>query len=176
MVIAERFGDVTWEGAKQTALGSKLAVGDRAPDFELVDPDLQPLRSSSFSGRALLLSTVPSLDTPVCDLETRRWSEEAGGLGPRLAVLTVSMDLPFALERWRQANGAGQPLASAHRNEDFGVSYGVLIKEKRLLARAVFVIGPEGTIRFAEYVREVDDHPDYERALREIRELVPARD
>ena len=85
MAIAERFGDVTWEGAKQTALGSRLAVGDRAPDFDLVDPDLQPLRSQSFAGRALLLSTVPSLDTPVCDLETRRWSEKTGGLEPRLA-------------------------------------------------------------------------------------------
>jgi thiol peroxidase len=162
----ERLGDVTWEGTPQTAAGKKLKAGDRAPDFELLDPALGPVRLSDFAGRALLLSTVPSLDTPVCDLETRRWNQEAAGHG--IDVLTVSMDLPFALERWRDANGVSQPLASAHLAERFGVDYGVLIKEKRLLARAVFLIDAEGRIVHAEYVREVDDHPDYEAALQAV--------
>jgi thioredoxin-dependent peroxiredoxin len=166
--VVERFGDVTWEGTLQTAVGRKLEVGEPAPNFELVGPSLEQVRSASFAGQAFLLSTVPSLDTPVCDVETRRWNESALSSGARVRVLTVSMDLPFALERWRDANGISQPLASAHMSEEFGTSYGVLIKEKRLLARAVFVIGTDGVIRFAEYVREVDDHPSYSAALSAI--------
>jgi thiol peroxidase len=123
-------------------------------------------------GRALLLSTVPSVDTPVCDLETRRWEQEAAGLAPGLTVLTASMDLPFALGRWRDANEIRQPLASAHANLDFAVAYGVLIKEKRLLARALFLIDQESVIRYVEYVREVDEHPDYGAALAAVRALL----
>jgi thiol peroxidase len=167
----ERFGDVTWEGSGQTALGTRLAPGDLAPDAELLSPELKPVRLSEFAGAVLLLSTVPSLDTPVCDLETRRWNEEASRL-PGVTVLTVSMDLPFALERWRDANGVGQPLASAHMNERFGVDYGVLIKEKRLLARALFLVDAERRLRHVEYVREVDDHPDYGRALAALTDLL----
>jgi thiol peroxidase len=161
----ERFGEVTWEGAPQTAVGPRLRPGDRAPDAELVDAELAPLRLSEFAGGLLLLSCVPSLDTPVCDLETRRWEQEAARRSPRPALLTVSMDLPFALQRWRDANGSQQRLASAHMNEDFATAYGVLIKEKRLLSRAVFVIDAARLIRHVEYVLEVDDHPDYEAAL-----------
>jgi thiol peroxidase len=169
--VVQRFGDVTWEGTTQTAVGQKLEAGDLAPNFDLLGPDMGPVRSAAFVGRVLLLSTVPSLDTPVCDLETRRWSGSLVDYGPRVAMLTVSMDLPFALERWRDANGISQPLASAHLSDEFGTSYGVLIKEKRLLARAVFVIGTDGVIRYAEYVREVDDHPSYAHALSAIAAL-----
>jgi thioredoxin-dependent peroxiredoxin len=172
--VGERNGAVTWEGTEQTALGRILAPGDRAPEVDLLDPELQPLRLSSFADRILLLSTVPSLDTPVCDLETRRWGEEALVLAPALVVLTVSMDLPFALQRWRDSASVQQPLASAHFNETFGIAYGVLIKEKRLLSRAIFVIDVGSMIRFVEYVIEVDDHPNYGSALAVVRSLLAA--
>ena len=153
-------------------MGRRLAVGVRAPDAVLLDPELAPVRLSSFAGRALLVSTVPSVDTPVCDLETRRWEQEAAGLAPELTVLTVSMDLPFALGRWRDASEIRQPLASAHADLDFAVAYGVLIKEKRLLSRALFLVDPASVVRYVEYVREVDDHPDYEAALAAVRRLL----
>ena len=170
----ERFGDVTWEGSKQTALGRMLVPGDHAPDADLVNPDLDLLRLSSYAGRVLLLSTLPSLDTQVCNLETRRWNEEARDLAPGLVVLTVSMDLPFAQGRWNDDASIQQPVASAHRSEEFGIAYGVLIKEKRLLSRAVFLIDTGSVVRFVEYVTEVDDHPDYDKVLTTVRSLLSA--
>jgi thiol peroxidase len=133
---------------------------------ELLANDLSPVRLSSFAGKVCIVTSVPSLDTPVCDIETRRFNEEAGKLGNGLAVLTVSMDLPFAQKRWCGAAGVRNvQTLSDHRDAAFGTSYGVLIKGLRLLARAVFVLDKNGVIRYQELVKELTDEPDYTAAL-----------
>ncbi|HZV51509.1 MAG TPA: thiol peroxidase [Candidatus Dormibacteraeota bacterium] len=157
-----------------TALGRELRPGEPAPDAELAGRGFrpEPIRISDFRGRVLILSTVPSLDTPTCDRETRRWEQERLALGDAVAMLTVSMDLPFAQERWCGAAEVGHTTASAYRNRRFGVDYGVAIKENDLLGRAVFVIDPEGVIRHVEYVRHVGTEPDYGAALEVVRGLL----
>jgi len=114
----------------------------------------------------LLLSSVPSLDTPACDMETRRFNEEASRLGPDLIILTISMDLPFAQKRWCAATGVDRiQTLSDHRDASFGTSYGVLIKELRLLARALFPVDKKGIIRYVQIVKEITHEPDYESVL-----------
>jgi thiol peroxidase len=157
-----------------TGLGRELKIGDRAPDAALAGKGFvpEPIRISDYAGRVLLLSTVPSLDTATCDRETRRWEQERLALGPELQMLTVSMDLPFAQARWCGAAGVEHTTASAYLDHDFGIDYGVTLKENGLLARAVFVIDREGTVRHVEYVRNISDEPDYEAALAVARELL----
>ncbi len=157
-----------------TALGREVKAGDRAPDATLAGKGFvpEPVRISDFAGRVLILSTVPSLDTATCDRETRRWEQERLALGRDLQMLTVSMDLPFAQARWCGAADVEHTTASAYRNADFGVDYGVTLKENGLLARAVFVIDREGTVRHVEYVRNIGDEPDYEAALAVVRDLL----
>jgi thiol peroxidase len=164
--MAERAGAVTMQGNPLTLVGTVLKVGDSAPDVEILDNDLSPVQISSFQGKVCVISTVPSLDTPVCDMETRRFNEEAGNLGPDVAILTVSMDLPFAQKRWCGAAGIDKVTTlSDHRDAALGEGYGVLIKELRLLARAVFVTDKSGVIRYIQIVKELTEEPDYDAVL-----------
>ena len=160
------------QGRSLTLVGQERKAGDRAPDFEAQDPDLSPVRLSSFKGKIVVISSVPSLDTPVCDLETRRFNQEAGQMGDDVVILTVSMDLPFAQKRWCGAAGGDRVITvSDHRDAQFGTAYGVLIKELRLLARCVFVIDRQGIIRYIQLVKELSEEPDYDEVLDRVRSL-----
>ncbi|MHC4520106.1 MAG: thiol peroxidase [Planctomycetota bacterium] len=164
--MEERTGVVTLHGNPLTLVGPEISVGQPAPDVELVANDLSDTKLASFKGKVCIITAVPSLDTPVCDTETRRFNEEAASLGDDVAVLAISTDLPFAQARWCSAAGIKNVLTlSDHREATFGTTYGVLIKELRLLARAVFVVDKEGVVRYTELVKEVADEPDYEAAL-----------
>jgi len=170
--MKERTGIITMRGNPLTLMGDEVKVGEMAPDFVVLDNNLSPVKFSSFRGKTCILSSVPSLDTPVCDMETRKFNEEAGRLGPDVAILTVSMDLPFAQKRWCAAAGVDKvQTLSDHRDASFGTSYGVLIKELRLLARAVFLVDREGIIQYIQLVKEVTKEPDYEAALNTLRKL-----
>ncbi len=171
--MTERSGIITIQGNPLTLLGEELKVGDQAPDFEVLDNDLSPVKLSSYKGKVCVISAVPSLDTPVCDMETRRFNEEAGRLGEDVAILTISMDLPFAQKRWCGAAGVDKVTTlSDHRDASFGAAYGLLIKELRLLARCVFVVDREGIIRHIQLVKEVAEEPDYEAVLAAVNELL----
>ena len=171
--MQERDGLVTMKGNPITLIGSELQVGDKAPDFVAMDNDLNPVSFDSFRGKVCILSSVPSLDTPVCDMETRRFNDEAGRLGDKVEILTISMDLPFAQKRWCGAAGVDRvQTLSDHRDAAFGQAYGVLIKGLRLLARAVFVVDKEGTIQYIELVKEIASEPDYDAVLTAVKELV----
>ena len=171
--MQERGGLVTMKGNPITLIGPELKVGDKAPDFIAVDNDLTPVSLESFRGKVCIISSVPSLDTPVCDMETRRFNSEASRLGNEVVVLTISMDLPFAQKRWCGAAGVDRVVTlSDHRDGSFGRAYGVLIKDLRLLARAVFVIDKEGRITYLELVKEIASEPDYEAVLAAVAELI----
>jgi thiol peroxidase len=167
--MTERPGAVTMRGNPLTLVGYEVKTGDKAPDFEVIDNGLSPVRLSSYLGRVVVNSSVPSLDTPVCDMETRRFNQEAGTLGEKVVVLTISMDLPFAQKRWCGAAGATHVVTlSDHRDASFGMSYGMLIKELRLLARAVFVVDKRGIVRHLELVEEIANEPNYDAALEAV--------
>ena len=167
--MEERSGIITSGGNPLTLLGKEIKVGDQAPDFRVLDNDLKPVSLATYSGKTILISSVPSLDTSVCDMETRRFNEEAGKLGDDVIILTISMDLPFAQKRWCGAAGVDRVITlSDHREADFGIKYGVLIKELRLLARAVFLVDKERVIRYVEIVPEVSSEPNYEAAMEAI--------
>ncbi len=170
-----RAGLVTLKGNPVALLGNEVKVGDKAPDFEAVGEDMKPVRLSDFRGKVAIIASVPSLDTPVCDIETKKFNEAAGKLGSDVAVLVLSMDLPFAQKRWCASAGASNVKAlSDHRKAEFGMAYGVLIEELRLLARAVFVVGRDGIVRHAQIVKETASEPDYEAALAAAREALKA--
>ena len=171
--MPERTGLVTLGGNPVTLVGNELKVGDDAPDVEVVDNDLNPVKLGVFKGKVAIVTSVPSLDTEVCDVETRRFNQEAEKLGDDVVILTISMDLPFAQKRWCGAAGVeAVKTFSDHRTAAFGEAWGVLIKELRLLARAVFVVDREGTIRYIELVKEVGTEPDYDAALAAAKELL----
>jgi thiol peroxidase len=171
--MAERSGAITFQGNPLTLVGNELKAGQKAPDFEVLDNGLSPVKLSSFAGKVVVISSVPSLDTPVCDLETRRFNDEAGQLGGDVVILTVSMDLPFAQKRWCGAAGVTHvKTMSDHRDAAFGMAYGVLIKELRLLARAVFVVDKAGTLRYVELVKELTHEPDYDAALKAVKDCL----
>jgi len=162
----ERKNAVTFKGGPLTLLGPELKVGAQAPDFKVVGTDLKPVTLAASQGKTRLISVVPSIDTPVCDLQTKRFNQEASKLPGNIAVLTVSMDLPFAQQRWcGLADAKKIQMLSDYQEHLFGQAYGVLIKELKLLSRAVFIIGPDNKIQYAEYVKEITEHPDYEKAL-----------
>lgn len=170
--MKERSGLVTINGNPMTLVGNEVKVGDSAPEFEVLDNDLNPFRFSSEQLKITIITSLPSLDTSVCDMETRRFNQEASSLGDDFQVLAISMDLPFAQKRWCAAAGVKNVLTlSDHRNASFGMAYGVLIKEVRLLARAVFVVGKDNIVRYHELVAEVGSEPDYQAALKAVREL-----
>lgn len=164
---------VTMKGNPLTLVGTLPAVGKKAPDFTALKNDLSPASLSDFKGKVCIISSVPSLDTPVCDLETRRFNQEAGGLGGKVAILTVSMDLPFAQARWCGAAGVDKVITlSDHREASFGTAYGVLIKELRLLARCVFVVDKDGVLRYTQLVKEITEEPNYEQVLNAVKGLL----
>jgi thiol peroxidase len=171
--MEERAGIITMKGNPLTLVGKELKVGDPAPDFEVLDNDLTPVSLSSFKGNICVVCSVPSLDTPVCDMETRRFNEEAGKLGADVRILAISMDLPFAQKRWCGAAGVDKVVTlSDHRDASFGTAYGVLIKELRLLGRAVFVLDREGMVQYIQIVKEVTDEPDYDAVLEAVNKLL----
>jgi thiol peroxidase len=165
----ERKGVVTFKGTPLTLVGPDIKPGQPAPDFTAVDTSLQAVRQSDAKGKVVILSSVPSLDTPVCDTETRRFNQEAGKLGPGIEVWTISMDLPFAQKRWCGAAGVSSVRTlSDFRDRAFGQRYGVAIKDGPLAglnARAVFVVGKDGTVTHVEYVKEIASEPNYDAAL-----------
>ena len=171
--MEEHAGKITMRGNPLTLVGKELKVGDQAPDFRVLDNDLSPVQLSSYRGKICVISSVPSLDTPVCDMETRRFNDEAGKLGPDVVILTISMDLPFAQKRWCGAAGVDRVTTlSDHLDASFGEAFGVLIKELRLLARAVFVVDQEGIVQYIQLVKEVADEPDYDAVLDAVGKLV----
>src|SRR4030042_1859618 len=165
--MQERTGVVTMKGNPLTLIGNEVKVGQKAPNAELVANDLSKVKLSSLCQRRVcIITSVPSLDTSVCDMETRRFNEEAVGLGKDVLVLAVSLDLPFAQKRWCGAAGVENvQTLSDHREAAFGKTYGVLIKDLRLLARTVFVVDKQGIIRYVEVVKEVASEPNYDAAL-----------
>jgi thiol peroxidase len=161
---------VTMRGNPLTLLGPELKPGDDAPDFQVVDTRLQDVALADTRGKTRIFSVVPSLDTPVCDQQTRRFNEEAAALGDDVAIYTVSADLPFAAGRWCGAAGVdGVECLSDHRAMSFGDAWGTHVKELRLDARAVFVVNPDDKVVHAEYVGEISEHPDYDAALEAAR-------
>jgi thiol peroxidase len=161
----ERPGATTLRGNPLTLVGPELKPGDDAPDFSVVDNGLKPVTLKDTGAKVRIISVVPSLDTPVCDAQTKKFNEEVANL-PGVDVLTVSMDLPFAQKRWCGAFGVDKvKMLSDHKDGSFGSSYGTLIKELRIESRAIFVVDGNNKIRHAEYVKEVADHPNYEAAL-----------
>lgn len=168
-----RTGILTVGGNPVTLVGKEIKVGDEAPNFVALDNDLSPVEFSSFQGKVCIISVVTSLDTSVCDIQTRRFNEEAGKLGANVAIITISMDLPSAQARWCGAAGVDQvTVLSDHRDASFGMSYGVLIKELRLLARSIFVVDQNGIVQYMQTVSENADEPDYESALSAVDKLV----
>lgn len=167
--MQERDGLVTLKQTPVTLLGQPVDVGMTAPEANLVNGNLEAVALSGFRDRVCVLLAVPSLDTPVCDAEARRFNQEAAALGADVNVLVISMDLPFAQQRWCGAAGVENVTAlSDHRDADFGTSYGVLIKGLRLLARALFVIDRDGRVTYTQIVPEVADEPDYDAALNAV--------
>lgn len=170
--MRERKNIVTFQGNPLVLLGEEPKIGEKAPEFEALDINLSPFSLSSLAGKIRVICSVPSLDTPVCDMQTRRFNQEATALGHQVEILTVSMDLPFAQKRWCAAAGVERVRTlSDHKEAGFGLAYGTLIKELRLLTRAVFIVDPEGILRYAQWVKEITQEPDYERVLNEIRSL-----
>lgn len=162
---------VTFGGNPVTLLGEPRAVGDKAPDFTVTDRELMPVRFYEVTALPAIISVVPSVDTGICSAQTRRFNEEAVALKD-LVVLTVSMDLPFALNRFCAAEGIDHVYTfSDHREADFGMKYGFLIKELRLLARGVFLVDSQRVIRHIQVVPEIGQHPDYEAVLEAVRDL-----
>src|SRR5713101_3381664 len=161
----ERPAATTMRGKPLTLLGPELKAGEKAPDFEAVTDALQSVNLEKTGHAVRIFSVIPSLDTPVCDAQTKRFNEEAAKLDD-IQIYTISMDLPFAQKRWCGAFGVDKvKMLSDHRDGSFGSNYGTLIKDLRIESRAIFVLDPSNTIRHVEYVKEVAEHPNYDTAL-----------
>ena len=156
-----------------TLLGPEIRVGDKAPDFRAVDGGLAPVTLSDFKGKIKIISAVPSLDTPTCDVETRRFNLEAAKLPDKVAVITISLDLPFAQKRWCAAAGVDKvKILSDYQDRSFADVYGVLIKELKLLSRSIFVIDADDVVRYIQHVRDMSTEPDYAEVLGAVRKLM----
>jgi thiol peroxidase len=157
----ERNGVVTMKGNPMTLIGPELKVGDKAPDFTVVDQTLKPVKLSDYAGKTVVISVTPSIDTPVCDFQLRKINADLAGKA-NTVVMNISMDLPFAIKRFCAVAEIENALAlSDHKSASFGEAFGVLIKELRLLARAMFVVDKDGKLAYAEIVPEATDAPDY---------------
>lgn len=168
--MIEREDATTLMGKPMTLIGPELKPGDMAPDFHVVDSSMQPVSLQETGGRTRIFSVIPSLDTPVCDAQTRRFDEEAAKL-KNVDIYTVSMDLPFAQKRWCGAFAVDHvKMLSDHKDGSFGSAYGTLIKDLRIESRAIFVVGPDNRLKHVEYVKEVSDHPNYDAALNAVRD------
>ena len=171
--MIERKGIVTMHGGPLTLIGAEVKAGQKAPDFTVVDNDFGALTLASSKGKVRLFSVVPSLDTPVCDLQTQRFESEANKMPGDFVLYTVSMDLPFAQKRYCGAHSISRvKTVSDHKSGSFGEAYGALIKELRLLARSIFIVDASDTVRYVEYVKEVSTHPDYTKALAALKEIL----
>jgi len=167
----ERPGATTMRGRPLTVVGPELKAGDKAPDFDVVSDALQPVNLSATGQAIRIFSVIPSLDTPVCDAQTKRFNEEAAKL-PGVEIYTISMDLPFAQKRWCGAYGVDKvKMLSDHKSGSFGEHYGTLIKDLRIESRAIFVLDKDNTLKHVEYVKEVAEHPNYDAALSAVRSL-----
>lgn len=165
-------GIITFAGNPLTLIGEMVKPGDKAQDFTVLGNDLTPHTLNEYQGKVRIISAVPSVDTGVCAAQTRRFNEEAAKLGD-VVILTISNDLPFALGRFCAAEGIDKVITlSDHKNTDFGLKYGFLIDELRLLARGIVVIDKEGIVKYVEYVKEVTTHPDYDKAIAEASKLL----
>lgn len=164
---------ITMNGLPAVVSGAVLQVGEKAPAFQLVGNSLEPVTLDRFAGKVCVISCVPSVDTPVCSLETRRFNQEAAALPEEVVILTVSRDLPFAQARWCAANGVKNVvMASDYRNFGFAQNYGVLLEDLGLLTRAVFIVDKQGIIRYIQFVPEVTQEPDYETVLLELKKCL----
>ena len=171
----ERAGATTLKGNPMTLVGPELKGEQQAPGFTLTANDLSSVTLNDSRGKIRLLSVVPSLDTPVCDAQTRRFNEEAAKLPSSVEILTISTDLPFAQKRWCGAAGISRvKTLSDHKDVNFGTAYGTLIKELRILSRAIFIVDASDKIRYIEYVKEVANHPNYDAALKALQEIAGA--
>ena len=165
--------ELTFKGSPLTLEGKRLKVGDKMPGFECLDGDMRSVNSSSFQGKVMVISSVPSLDTLVCDMATRRFNDEGGELGSGVSMVIISMDLPFAQKRWCGAAHASHiTVLSDHKNASFGNSFGVLIKEWRLLGRAVFVVDKKGIICSIHIINEITDTPPFDTIIKEVKQLL----
>ncbi len=168
----ERKGIVTMKGNPLT-INPELKIGDKAPNFNVLDSDLKEVGLKNFAGKIKIISITPSLDTPVCDMQLRRFNQETANLPDYVEVLNISMDLPFAISRFCTTAGIDKVKAfSDHRDASFGNAYGVLIKELRLLARSIFIIDKDDIIKYVEIVPEITNHPDYDKALDMAKKLL----
>ncbi|MDQ1233469.1 thiol peroxidase [Paenibacillus sp. SORGH_AS306] len=172
-MVQERTGVATFKGNPITLIGPELKVGDQAPDFNLSKNLLEQSTLSDYAGKVKLISVVPSLDTGVCDAQTRRFNEAASELGDDVIVLTISADLPFAQARWCGAAGVDRVITlSDYRDNSFGKAYGVLIKEFVIDMRSIFVIDQNDVIQYVEYLPEMAEHPDYDQAVEAVKNLL----
>lgn len=168
----ERTGEITMKGGPLTLVGAKLGVGSKAPDFKLLTNDLAQVTLADFKGKVKLIAAVPSLDTPVCDTEIKRFNDEAAKISKDVVIIFVSADLPFAQKRFcGEFNIKKVKTLSDHRETSFGVNYGVLIKELRLLARAIFIVDKEDVVRYVQLVKELSSPPDYDAALLALKQV-----
>jgi len=169
----KRKGLVTMGGNPVTLLGNEIKVGDKAPDFTVLKNDLTPFTLKDAGDKIKIISVVPSIDTGVCELQTINFNEAATELGEDVLILTISVDLPFAQKRFCGAKGIDRVLTlSDHKNLSFGLNYGFVMEEHRLLARGVVILDRDNTVRYVEYVKEVTTHPDYDKALEEVKKLI----
>lgn len=172
-MVQERTGVATFKGNPITLIGPELKVGDQAPAFNLSKNLLEQATLSDYAGKVKLISVVPSLDTGVCDAQTRRFNEAASELGDDIIVLTISADLPFAQARWCGAAGVDRVVTlSDYRDNSFGKAYGVLIKEFVIDMRSIFVIDQNDVIQYVEYLPEMAEHPDYDKAVAAVKQLL----
>jgi thiol peroxidase len=169
----ERKGIVTVRGNPVALIGSEVKIGDKTPDFTVLDGDLKEVRIGDFAGKIKVISVSASLDTPVCDMQARRFNQETTQLPDDVVILNITMDLPFAISRFCTTAGIDKIKAlSDHRDASFGNLYGVLIKELRLLARSIFIIDKDGIIRYIEIVPELTNHPNYNKALDFLKKII----
>src|SRR4051812_23326857 len=165
-----RHGAVTFKGKPMTLAGNPVVVGQQAPDFKMVDTTLSAVTLDSLKGKPTFISVVPSLDTPVCQIQTKKFNQELAALGDKINALTVSLDLPFAMKRFCGAEGVTNlKSASDYQDRSFGQNWGMLIEELKLLARGVFVLDANGKVLYAEQVKEVAEEPNYDAALKALK-------
>lgn len=171
--MQERTGIIVSRGKPLTLVGNEVKAGDKAPDFTVLNSAMETVRLDDYRGKVVVISTLPSLETQICDLETRRFSAEAEKLGGDVVFISISMDLPLAQKRWSdEAEVKNIQLVSDHKDASFGLAYGVLIKELRLLARTVFIIGKNGKIEYIQYVKETASEPDYDEVLAAVMKIM----
>lgn len=171
--MERRKGVVTMGGNPVTLIGKEIKVGDKAPDFTVLTNDLTPYTLKDAGDKIKIISVVPSLDTGVCELQTINFNQAASELGDDVLILTISVDLPFAQKRFCGAKGIDRVITlSDHKDLSFGLNYGFVMEEHRLLARGIVVLDRDNTVRYVEYVKEVTTHPDYDKALEAVKKLI----